>query len=134
MIFCVLPAPEQYRVAIELTARDSKTGQRIERVVFDDTDQPSWPHNAPHLTHETRPFRRRDVMHDADRGDQIEAGIGERKDVAVEGPVVDIGVVDLCLRNTGGGCVYAAELTDHAAQQWMEAANAAADIEHVRLF
>ena len=73
------------------------------------------------------------VQH-TDRGHQIEAGVVEGKARAVEGAVVDVAVVSARLRDAGRGNVNTAQATDHAAQQGMKAADAAADIEHGGLF
>ena len=60
--------------------------------------------------------------------------IVEGKAPAVEGAVVDVGVVGARLRDAGRGNVDAAQAADHAAQQRMKAADAAADVEHRGLF
>ena len=96
--------------------------------------EPAGPHHATHLADEMHPFGRSDVVHHADRGHQIEAEIVERKAPAVEGLVVDVAVVGARLRDAGRGNVDTAEAADHAAQQGMKAADAAADIEHGGLF
>jgi len=120
--------------SVEFAARNGKAGQRIERIVLDDADEPPGPHHAPHLVHEMRPFGWRDVVQHADRGHQIEAGVVEGKAPAVEGAVVDVAVVGARPRDAGRGNVNTAQTADHAAQQRMKAADAAADIEHGGLF
>ena len=85
---------QQYRIAVEFTARYREPGQWIEWVMFNQTDQAAGADYAPHFAQETGPLRWPHMMQHADRYRKIEARTVVRKRLARIGFVLDAGIPD----------------------------------------
>ena len=122
---------QQFRIAVKFAARYREPGQWIERVMFNQTDQAAGADYPPHLAQKAGPLRWRHMMQHADRYRKIEGRTIVGKGLAHIGVVLDLGVPDPGLSDAGRGDVGAAYSTEHSPYEWMNFADATANIEHV---
>ena len=71
-------AAEQDRVAIELAAGHDEPGQRIQRIVLEEGDDPSRLDDAEHLGEEPLPVRRRNMVQHADGKAMSKLAVAEK--------------------------------------------------------
>src|ERR1700722_3238 len=122
---------QQHRIAIEFAARYRESGQWIERVMFNQTDHAAGTDDPLHLAQKADPLRWRHMMQHTDCYRKIEGRALVGKGLARIGVVLDLGVPDPGLSDAGRGDVDAAYSTEHSPYEWMNFADATANIEHV---
>ena len=125
--------PEHLRVLSELAAAHDEPGQRVERVVLEDHDEPAGARDARQLGHEARALRRREYLHDADREREVKLAVRERKAVALGELVADAGIgARGCLEHAGRD-VRADERREPPGEVAVGEPDAAADVERDEL-
>ncbi len=124
---------QQYCIAVKFAARYREPGQRIERVMFNQTDQAAGADYPTHLAHKAQPLRWLHMMQHTDRYRKIEGRTIVGKGLARIGFVLDLGVPDPGLSNTGFGDVGTAYPTEHTPHERMKFTDAAANVEHVQI-
>jgi hypothetical protein len=84
---------QQDRVLVEHAVGHDAAGHRVERVVLEDRRDAAGPQHARHLGRERAPARRRHVVHDADREDDVDRAVLDRQRRAVV--MAELGLGDL---------------------------------------
>src|SRR3569832_1697783 len=111
-----LASAKQGCITVKFASHNGQPRQRVERIVLNDANESSGTRDTPHLLDEVRAGGGCDVVQHADGGDQIEAGVVKRKAAAIEGAIVAVEVISLCLNNAIRRYINAGQSADCAAE------------------
>ena len=128
-----LAGTQQNGVDIKRAPPDRKPGQRVERIVLDDTDEPARADHTSRLAQERGPIPGRNVVHDTGGEDHVELIVGARKQHPLVGLVLHGRVGQARLRKALFRHVHAAQPDEMIAHEGMKRSDAAADVEERRL-